>query len=153
MTYDRQLADHLRYLKNKVTTHTCIVCSTQFKADHKRKYCSIQCNPNIRIWDRSVRLCKSCGNQYKPKFNKQKYCCRQCQPYGKDQSNTFYQSREWKLIRATFIQSTTLVNGIQLSNEYCIECYIKHNRLNDMYAVDHIIRVKDGGTHDHSNLQ
>jgi hypothetical protein len=151
--YNRKEVDHDRYLRNKVITHVCFTCKQSFSANRKRKYCSIECNPHIRKWDKSERVCETCNNVYKPRTRYQRWCKRSCQPYGNGGKAMFYQSKEWKKIRSTFIESYTNVNGINLSNKFCIECYRKQNRLNDMHAVDHIIRVKDGGSHEHSNLQ
>lgn len=151
--YNRKEADHQRYLRKKDIVHACVTCRRSFVANHKRKYCSVQCNPNIRIWDKSDRLCEACNTSYKPRTRYQRYCSSHCHPYTPHKDNQFYQSREWKQLRASFIDAYTTVNGIQISNKYCIECYTKHNRLNDMYAVDHKVRIKDNGDHSFNNLQ
>jgi hypothetical protein len=131
----------------------CVTCNTEFESPHKKKYCSIECNPNIRKWDKSERKCQTCHSIYKPRTRHQRYCSRACQPYGNGGRDKYYQTKHWKETRANFIASTTLINGIHLSNQYCIECYRRQNRLNDMYAVDHIVRRADGGLDEHMNLQ
>lgn len=139
----------------------CVTCNKRFIVNHKKKYCSNECNPHYKepFPNKDIRMCESCNTEYLPKYRAQRFCSRECRKHGyisvgyKNSERTFYNSKEWKAIKTAFKQSFTHINGIDLSNKYCIQCYIKQNRLNDMYAVDHIIRVKDGGTHDHSNLQ
>lgn len=134
----------------------CKTCSTEFETVRKRGYCSRQCYPSIlKQLNLTNRKCKSCGCDYKPRLKDQKYCNKKCNKHRwyKQPIDRYYQSKEWKSNKALFIQGFTNINGISISNKYCIECYRKQNRLNDMYAVDHIVRIKDGGTHEHSNLQ
>lgn len=139
--------------KGIIKACTCIVCGIEFQTTHRRKYCSPRCNPNITVWDNSPRICRTCGQSYMPLFNKQKTCKRTCNPYKKPYSDGFYQSKGWIAIKAQFKASYTVVNGIKISNLFCIECYRKHNTLNDIYAVDHIIPRREGGTEDFNNLQ
>lgn len=141
--------------QNSVAVCYCKTCNARFETSHVRKYCTKNCNPQFKTLNLSNRICIKCNHSYKPRYKAQKYCSSVCSQYkphnnGKDY---FYTSRAWRQIRAQFIASYTLVNGIQISNKYCIECYRKKNRLNDMYAVDHIIRRVDGGNEEHNNLQ
>jgi 5-methylcytosine-specific restriction protein A len=66
----------------------------------------------------------------------------------------FYNSTSWKRIRQSFKLGTTkLPDGREVPNHLCVECY-KEGKLNAMYVVDHIIRIKDGGSRtDLNNLQ
>lgn len=64
-----------------------------------------------------------------------------------------YQSTSWKKTRLSFREGFTIVNGFSLSNKYCIECYKQNKRLVSALNTDHIVRRKEGGTDDHSNLQ
>jgi len=70
----------------------------------------------------------------------------------------FYQSKEWKQTRATFLVSEPLIqlppiHMIPYQNKYCVECW-KEGKIVDTYAVDHIQRKRaDGDWTDHSNLQ
>ena len=66
----------------------------------------------------------------------------------------FYKSNMWKKIRQSFkLGKTTLSDGREVPNTLCIECY-KQGIVKEMYAVDHIIRIKDGGSRtDLNNLQ
>lgn len=133
----------------------CKTCNKRFESRHIKKYCSVECNPHKQVLDLPIRICISCNQEYKPKYKAQKYCRTQCNRY-KTFTNPvgyFYVTKQWKQIRTEYIATHTLVNGIEISHKYCIECYRKQNRLNDMYAVDHIVRLRDGGTHEHSNLQ
>jgi hypothetical protein len=135
---------------------TCAGCGTVFKARHIRKYCAPSCDPSRQQLNLPERICSACSCNYKPRYKAQKYCSRSCSkytPHKPSEHKGFYQSKEWKQIRTEFIASSTTVRGLSISNRFCIECYKKHNRLNDMYAVDHIIRLKDGGDHSFSNLQ
>jgi 5-methylcytosine-specific restriction enzyme A len=144
--------------KGVVKACKCEKCGAQFKSNHKRKYCSIECRPNYHppFIDKVERICEGCTQPYMPKYDKQRFCSCSCRGsgYGKFGGNQgFYNSKQWRQIRAFFITSHTVVDGLPISNKYCIECYKKHNRLNDMYAVDHIVRVKDGGSNEYNNLQ
>lgn len=66
----------------------------------------------------------------------------------------FYQSHAWKSTRKSFLERSTLVNGVQLRNKYCVECFKTTGCYVPMYVVDHIQRIKDNGHKtDHSNLQ
>lgn len=143
-----------KYAKKNISKQCiCVTCNGTFTVTHVKKYCSPECNPNMRVWDRANRYCTTCGSEYKPYTRHQKYCKRACQPYRKGGQDKYYQSKEWKVIRATFITLNTTVNGLPISNKYCIECYRKQGRLNDMYAVDHIVRRADGGSNEYANLQ
>ena len=66
----------------------------------------------------------------------------------------FYQSQEWKRTKQGFkLSVTTLPDGRPVSNTMCIECY-KQGIVKPMHTVDHIVRIKDGGSRtDYSNLQ
>lgn len=66
----------------------------------------------------------------------------------------FYNSPEWKKIKQAFkLMSTKLPDGREVPNTMCIECY-KDGKIKAGYAVDHIVRIKDGGSrNDFSNLQ
>ena len=56
---------------------------------------------------------------------------------------SFYHSKEWRRLRAIF----------KAKNPLCVEC-AKKNRVVEMYAVDHIRSIKDGGAAlDENNLQ
>lgn len=151
--YNRSAVDKARRLRNKITTHTCVVCARSFTANHKRKYCSIECNPHIRKWDKSPRECLSCNSKYTPIRSDQKYCNRNCNPYNKRYIDPFYQTKEWKQIRASFLELSTVVDGISITNKYCIECYRRNGTLTPTHAVDHIIRRRDGGSDEYNNLQ
>ncbi len=87
--------------------------------------------------------------------------------YSPDQ---FYQSGEWRSIRKIHFSKSTTVTPDQykrildinpglkytcgvISNVFCLECY-KEGRLKEGKQVDHIIRIKDGGSRTElSNLQ
>lgn len=138
---------------NKPAIHHCIICGIAMHLLHKRKYCSDRCNPHKRIWDKSPRACITCQSIYRPVRQDHRYCNRSCQPYGNGGREKYYQTKDWKFKRATFILAHTIVNGLPISNKYCIECYKREGRLNDMYAVDHIMPRKQHGTDDHRNLQ
>lgn len=132
----------------------CVTCKKTFTATHKRKYCIKECDPNYRpLLNLPKRTCIKCNVEYQPRYKAQKYCSSACHQYKPYESPGYYQSKEWKQLRSAFISSYTVVNGLPISNRFCIECFVKHNRLNDMYAVDHKIRVKDGGAHTFDNLQ
>ena len=75
--------------------------------------------------------------------------------YGKRSNpDPFYQSSVWKKVKQSFKLGTTILpDGRTIPNTICVECY-KKGIIKDMYAVDHIVRIKDGGSRtDHSNLQ
>jgi 5-methylcytosine-specific restriction endonuclease McrA len=64
-------------------------------------------------------------------------------------ADPFYQSSTWKQIRETHINgSTVMPDGFVLSNKYCVECY---PLLVLMHTVDHIHRIKAGGSRDDPN--
>jgi 5-methylcytosine-specific restriction endonuclease McrA len=82
----------------------------------------------------------------------------------------FYQSSEWKKTRQIHFSSSTTVSkedyqkiltinpglkytGGNISNLFCLQCY-KEGRLKEGNQVDHIVRIKDGGSrHGKDNLQ
>jgi 5-methylcytosine-specific restriction endonuclease McrA len=66
----------------------------------------------------------------------------------------FYKSPTWKKTRQAFkLGSTQLPDGRQVPNHLCIDCY-KEGKITSMYVVDHIVRIKDGGSKtDMRNLQ
>ncbi len=80
----------------------------------------------------------------------------------------FYNSPEWRRVRKAFIQSSTILwnppfekqeDGSLMmttqivSNRLCHECAKQGNTV-EMHTVDHIVRIKDGGSRtDFSNLQ
>lgn len=65
----------------------------------------------------------------------------------------FYQSQEWKGIKRAFGQMSTIVNGQEMSNMLCIECF-KQGKIVTKHTDDHIVRIKDGGSRtDFANLQ
>lgn len=116
----------------------CVACGQEFVVNHKKKYCSPECNPHIRVWDKADRVCGTCKNPYTPIRRSQKYCCLKCNPYGRKNPDKFYQSKEWKLIRAAFIKA---------GNDKCAICRAP------VYAIDHKVRRKSGGTDNFQNLQ
>lgn len=121
----------------------CVVCGNEFSTTNKKKYCSGKCNPHIKIWDKSPRKCANCKIDFTPKFNKQRHCKRSCNKYKQHSDNDFYQTREWKSARAAF----------RVLNQNCAECS-KIGLTVTMYAVDHIVPIKDGGDKTcFSNLQ
>lgn len=66
----------------------------------------------------------------------------------------FYNSPIWKKLRQSFkLGFTKLDDGREVPNHLCIECY-KEGKVRSMYVVDHIVRIKDGGSRTElSNLQ
>src|SRR5690349_12362837 len=92
----------------------CVTCNKEFKTGHKRKYCSNECNPHIRIWDKSKRKCPTCHKIFIPKRHIQKYCSRACNPYKMHSKNEYYQTKEWKEIRIKFLSIE--------SNRVCSKC-------------------------------
>jgi len=70
----------------------------------------------------------------------------------------FYQSREWKTTRASFIASEPLIqlppiHNIPYQNKFCVECW-KKGKIVDMQMVDHKDRIRAGGSKtDYTNLQ
>lgn len=74
--------------------------------------------------------------------------------YSKKKIDPWYQSPEWKHTRAAFREGTTFVNGIHLSNKYCILCFTEKGRYVPGSHCDHKQAIQDGGSRtDHSNLQ
>ncbi len=99
------------------------------------------------------KMC-GCGKIYKPRTYHQKYCSRACHPYRDHSENSLYQTPDWKTVRADFKGLFTFVGGHELSNAFCVECFKSKRELVPMYAVDHIISIKDGGARfDFFNLQ
>ncbi len=80
---------------------------------------------------------------------------KQGQRYNKD---TFYNTKEWKSTRASFLSSPphvelSPIHHISYANKYCIECW-KKGKITDTFIVDHIQRKRAGGSAtDHANLQ
>jgi 5-methylcytosine-specific restriction enzyme A len=66
----------------------------------------------------------------------------------------FYNSQEWKRTKQAFKLGTTkLSDGRDVPNTLCLECY-KEGRIVKGYAIDHVTRIKDGGSRtDFNNLQ
>jgi 5-methylcytosine-specific restriction protein A len=66
----------------------------------------------------------------------------------------FYNSTEWKNVKKSFkMGKTRLPDGREVPNNLCLECY-KEGKIKQGYAIDHIVRIKDGGSRtDYSNLQ
>jgi 5-methylcytosine-specific restriction endonuclease McrA len=67
--------------------------------------------------------------------------------------DSYYQSKSWKDNRRSFREGYTEVNGIQLSNKYCIDCFKESRSFVLGSNTDHIIPRKEGGSDDHTNLQ
>lgn len=65
----------------------------------------------------------------------------------------YYQSTTWKNNRKAFRAGHTEHEGVKVSNIYCIECYKLTKKFVEGSNTDHIVRRKDGGSDDHSNLQ
>lgn len=72
--------------------------------------------------------------------------------------DTFYQTKEWKSTRTSFLMSEPWqqlppIHGIKYQNIYCFECW-KKGKIVDTFIVDHIQRKRAGGDWtDFSNLQ
>lgn len=133
----------------------CATCGNDFRTKHKRKYCSAKCSPWLRDeWDKSSRICANprCQKSYTPRQRNQSYCKRECKPDRRG-IEPFYRTKNWKTIRSNFLMGVTAINGHLLQNIYCVECFKKGGKLTSAFAVDHIIRRKDGGSDDPSNLQ
>jgi hypothetical protein len=64
-----------------------------------------------------------------------------------------YQSTSWKNTRKAFRATYTEYEGIKVPNIFCIDCYKEQKRFVEGSNLDHIVRRKDGGSDDHSNLQ
>lgn len=70
----------------------------------------------------------------------------------------FYHTNEWRDTRISFFLSEPLIqlppiNGIKFKNKYCVDCW-KSGKITDVHTVDHIKRIKEGGSRtDHANLQ
>lgn len=73
---------------------------------------------------------------------------RPWQKQSQDRSNKdrFYQTSSWKRIREIHKSGTTLVNGFNLPNSMCINCYLIKGVLEPMHTVDHIKRIRSGST-------
>jgi hypothetical protein len=89
----------------------------------------MQINSKPRPWEKNKRQ----GTRYNP--------------------DPYYQSPQWKHNRASFRRGTTEVNGIQLSNKYCIDCFKESGKLIPGSNTDHKKRRKEGGSDEHDNLQ
>jgi len=133
---------------------TCPTCGVVFKTNNKRKYCTTACGPNYsQPWDNSTRICINCSKGFTPKRKDQKYCSTKCNPYRKNTIDKYYLSKEWKSIRAEFIRYVSMVDGWPLPHKYCFECFRKTGTRKPMYAVDHIIPRRLGGSDEFNNLQ
>ena len=75
--------------------------------------------------------------------------------YGnKTTDNPFYRTPSWRKSRAARRLESTLVNGHNLLNIYCVECYKETGKEVLGHNDDHIIAIKDGGDQwDYSNRQ
>ena len=74
--------------------------------------------------------------------------------YNKKKVETWYQSPQWKHTRALFREGTTFVDGIHLSNKYCILCFKEKGIFVPGPHCDHKQAIEDGGSRtDHNNLQ
>lgn len=65
----------------------------------------------------------------------------------------YYQSNNWRILRSDFREDCTFVNGFQLSNKYCIDCFKESGSLIPGSNTDHIKPRKAGGLDIKSNLQ
>lgn len=63
----------------------------------------------------------------------------------------FYHSQTWARTKAIHKQGFTIVDGVSVSNMYCIPCYRETKLLVPMHTVDHIIAIKLGGSRTDSN--
>lgn len=64
------------------------------------------------------------------------------QRYNRD---PFYQSQSWRKSRAARRLESTLVNGHNLLNIFCVECYKETGKEVLGSHDDHILAIKDGG--------
>ena len=77
---------------------------------------------------------------------------------GNRNSDSWYQTREWKTTRQSFINSPPHIslppiNGKQYSNAYCVECW-RSGKITPTHTIDHIVCIKDGGSRtDFNNMQ
>lgn len=65
----------------------------------------------------------------------------------------YYQTPQWKSLRAQHRAGFTDVNGYRLSNIYCIECYKEYKMKLPGSVCDHLIQRGNGGKDELSNLQ
>ena len=70
----------------------------------------------------------------------------------KGSSDPYYQSGTWKALREQHRNGTTVINGVEVSNLLCVECY-KKGRIVAGATADHIKARKDGGKDDLTNIQ
>lgn len=102
----------------------CLVCKTKLKPKQKA-FCSLECrHAHARL---KVKECLHCGQQFKPKESRIKYCTNECANRHKSE---LYRKPESKMQ-----QSKTTVNGCKLgascrlSYSPCIECGGKRSTL------------------------
>lgn len=64
----------------------CVTCGKSFETDHRRKYCTSECNPHLPGFKTRVleeRICQNpkCGKSFTPARIIHKHCCRKCRDY------------------------------------------------------------------------
>ena len=64
----------------------------------------------------------------------------------------FYQSQYWRSVRSSFRQGFKIIDGKELSNKLCLQCY-KQGTIREGRHTDHIIQKKLGGSDNEDNLQ
>lgn len=69
------------------------------------------------------------------------------QTYGKKTVEPWYQSKEWRNIRANHLMTSTLTPYGRISNAYCVQCFNESKGINKIpgHTVDHITPIKEGG--------
>lgn len=77
----------------------------------------------------------------------------------KQNPDSVYHTREWKHTREAFKRSEPInppppIGYLKYTNYHCYECWLKGKINTERIHVDHIVRIKDGGSlTDFSNLQ
>jgi 5-methylcytosine-specific restriction enzyme A len=72
---------------------------------------------------------------------------------GQRSTDRTYQTGGWKRLREFFRTLFTVVNGLPISNKYCIQCYREKGIFIDGPIADHIVPRRLGGKDEVENLQ
>ena len=150
--------------------HKCCKCGRRSWAVGQCTYCRIEERAQetiiarriLKIVEARTRFtlvdnCVGCGEMYRVRTKTQRFCCDACRDinggYAKHRPSSKRYSWAWHKTRTAFILASTVVRGQELSNSWCIECFKKSGSFVPVHAVDHIVRVRDGGSDDFNNLQ
>ncbi len=142
----------------------CGTCGKPFVSKRKKVYCSEQCRPAAQYVSIApeARLCKCCGNEYKPAFTggrPNEYCSQTCFDLVSAAIRRAAKAKREAKLKGATIENVDPFKVFDRDKWRCQLCGVKTPKSkrgtydDDAPELDHIIPLAKGGEHSYRNTQ